>query len=209
MSTTKTRTEEPTVTGAEAEPEATTALDEEASEQRTYLLKITGVTPLIVHNSDSMIDADPELDKGSDKAAWEKAHIENYLYRNTANELILPAKCLRRAFSDSCKFMTTRPQGLMRSWGPLVQSATIFPEDLVLRPNKWKPFGAVVVVGGRRIIRWRPRFEAWGGEATVVCFDAQLKLHVIQDLVNRTGAYVGLGTGRRIGFGRARIEVTE
>lgn len=171
-----------------------------------YTVTIKGLTPLVMNNADVMIKWEG-VDKGSNKAKWEREHVDDMLYVDAAGRPMLPMANLKASLRDSCKFMTTRPRPPLRSWTPLVDSALIVMEDALIA-EPWAAFAATVGVQGKKNIRWRPRFQEWSSSFGIVVFDPQLTIAVLEDIAYRAGRYVGIGDALKIGFGRYRMEIT-
>lgn len=171
-----------------------------------YTVTIKGLTPLVVNSARTMIEW-AGMDKGSDKAEWERAHVADKLYTDLKGRVVLPMANLKASLVDACKFLTTKPRPPLRSWSPLVQSAIVIMDDAPI-DEPWAPFGTTVGLNGRLNVRWRPRFLEWSSQFGIVVIDAQLTLPILEDLAYRAGRYVGIGDGTKIGLGRYRMDIT-
>lgn len=187
-------------------------------ETTTYTLTIEGFSPLVMNSNAALLNPGGE-DKGRDPAAYEREHyLDKCYYTPDKKALVIPARCIKKAFIEACKFLPEKPKGVsFKSYGPFIQSATIFPEDALLDVPISKVIPLTMIVGldpskgtkGPRGPRTRPAIQPpWNATATLKVFDPILKKDVLQRIAERTGTQVGLLDGRSIDFGRCVITVS-
>lgn len=183
-------------------------------ETTTYHLKIEGVSALLMNSNAALIEGEK---KGRDPAQYEREHFLDKTYRDEAGRLVIPARALKKAFVEACKFLPLKPKGVnFKSYGPFLQSATIFPEDAVLDVpiERVKPLTLVVNLDpskgskGPRGPRTRPAIAApWNAVASIEVIDPILTPDVLSQIAERAGLQVGLLDGRAIDYGRCLITV--
>ena len=99
-------------------------------ETTTYHLKIEGVSALLMNSNSALLAGE---DKGRDPAQYERDHFLDKTYRDEEGCLVIPARALKKSFIEACKFLPLKPKGVhFKSYGPFLQSATLFPEDAIL-----------------------------------------------------------------------------
>lgn len=183
-------------------------------ETTTYHLKIEGVSALLMNSNSALIAGE---DKGRDPAQYERDHFLDKTYRDEEGHLVIPARALKKSFIEACKFLPLKPKGVnFKSYGPFLQSATLFPEDAILDVpvERVRPLTLVVNLDpskgskGPRGPRTRPAIAPpWNATATLEVIDPILTLDVISQIAERAGKQVGLLDGRAIDFGRCLITV--
>lgn len=180
----------------------------------TYHLTIEGVSTLLMNSNTALIDGE---DKGRFPAQYEREHFLDKTYRDEAGKLVIPARAIKKAFVEACKFLPLKPKGVsFKSYGPLLQSATLFPEDAILDVpiERVRPLTLVVNLDptkgpkGGRGPRTRPAIAPpWNASTSMMVIDPILSLDVLSDIAERAGKQVGLLDGRAIDFGRCLITV--
>jgi|ERR1017187_322402 hypothetical protein len=184
----------------------------------TYTVKIEGFSPLVMNSNAFLLLPRGEQDKGRDPAEYEREHFLDKCYRSPDSKgLVIPARCIKKAFVEACKFLPEKPKGVsFKSFAPFIQSAAIFTEDALLDVPIEKVIPLTLVVNldpskgskGPRGPRTRPAIQPpWNAETTIKVFDPILKKDVLQRIADRAGTQVGLLDGRSIDFGRCVITI--
>lgn len=197
----------------------TRAVKERSTETTTmsdarYAIRIEGVSALVMHSNTALLDGE---DKGRDPAAYEREHYRAKAYVDANDHLIIPARALKKAFFEACKFLPEKPKGVaFKSYGPFIQSATLFPVDAMINATieDLVPLPLVVNLDpskgnkGPRGPRTRPMLPVpWTADAEMIVFDPILKADVLERIAERAGKQVGLLDGRAIDFGRCLISL--
>ena len=184
------------------------------SDPRRFRLNFSGLTALVMHNPASMLL--PAQDKGRDKLAWEQAHIMEATYRAADGELILPAAAIRKMLISACRFITDKPKGNFKSFGPLMEATLFIEEDarLSVTSDKIVPYVAIVNLTpskgpkGPRGPRCRPMIPIpWHAETTAILIDDAVTAAHFAKIADVGGRLCGLLDGRTVGFGRCEITV--
>lgn len=180
----------------------------------TYAVNIVGVTQLLMNSNTALLTGE---EKGRDPAKYEREHFMDKVYKNPDGKLIIPARALKRAFVEACKFLPLKPKGVsFKSYGPFIQSATLFPGDAILDvpANRVTQYTMVVNLDpskgpkGPRGPRTRPMIPLpWKAETSIEVIDPILTLDVLQQIAERAGKQVGLLDGRSIDYGRCIITI--
>lgn len=181
----------------------------------TYELTLEGFSALVMNSNAALLTGGE--DKGRDPAQYERDHYLDKCYRNTTGSLVIPARAIKKAMIDACRFLPEKPKGTnFKSYGPFIQAAMIITSDLVLNVTEDRVFPLTLVVNldpskgnkGPRGPRTRPCIAPpWGGRCEAVVVDPILKLDVLERLAERAGKQVGFLDGRAIDFGRAYVTV--
>lgn len=178
-----------------------------------YRLMFEGVSALVMNSNVALLSGGS--DKGRDPAAWEREHFREKAYVDDAGQLVIPARAVKKALIEACKFLPEKPKGVsFKSYGPFIQAATLIPGDATLgmRVDQLKPLTLVVNLDpskgnkGPRGPRTRPMLPTpWKAEAELIVFDPILKQDVLERIAERAGKQVGILDGRAIDFGRCLI----
>jgi hypothetical protein len=185
------------------------------SEMRRFTLTINGLTAMIMHNNAGLL-APPE-DKGRDKLAWEREHMREMAYLNTAGELIVPSRAIRKCLISGCRFVTDKPKGAgFKSFGPLIEATLFVEADAVLFVSADKLIEYIAVVNldpskgdrGPRGPRCRPMVPMpWAAETTIALIDDAVTDAHLEKIADMAGRLCGLLDGRKIGFGRCEMSI--
>src|SRR5678815_4680924 len=99
--------------------------------ERSFTLKIRGITPLVMNSNAALLDGG--IDKGRDKAKYEREHFQDLCYRNAEGALYIPARAIKKSLTVACKFVTDKPKGIgVKSFGPIIEGAVLVDSDAVL-----------------------------------------------------------------------------
>lgn len=181
-----------------------------------YQLEFQGISALVMNNNAALLTGGE--DKGRDPQKYEMEHFREKAYTDaTGHHLVIPARAIKKAMIDACKFYPKKPKGTnFKSFGPFIQAATIVPEDapLGLAVDALRPLTLVVNLDpskgskGPRGARTRPMIlPGWTATAELIVFDPILTLDHLQEICERAGKQVGLLDGRAVDFGRCLITV--
>ena len=186
-----------------------------------FMLTLQGISALLM-NANTTIG----VDKGRDPAAWEREHYRDAAYTNTDGQLVIPARAIKKAAIEACKFYPAKPKGTaFKSFAPFIQAATIVAGDALLfigvgpdaRPatiDDLTPFTTIVNLDPSKGPRGPkgPRTRAmlappWRATAEVIVFDTILTEAHLAEIYERAGKQCGLLDGRTIDFGRGLISI--
>ena len=184
-------------------------------ESKRYGLEFQGRTPLVMNSNSALLTGG--IDKGRDKAAYEREHYLDAVYRNAGGQLIIPARALKKALINACRFIADKPRGTsFKSFGPLVEAALVIEDDALLDRAETDVVPWTIVVNldpskgpkGPRGPRTRPMIPPpWTAMTTARAFDALLTLDIMQKVADAAGWKVGLLDARAIDMGRCDITV--
>lgn len=166
--------------------------------------KLTGVSPLILHNGDLANPLNPIVKsqkKISGKRGKTEADLEELarlefhgsLYTNGNGEIVLPAEVIEATINGGARKFK---EGLVAKSGMVIMnhSKLIFdgPQDPV---EMWKDgrftFQKMVVVSRARILRTRPKFDDWSVEIEVTFEDTVCEESQIYKWIVKAGELVG------------------
>lgn len=184
---------------------------------RSFSWKATGITPLVMNSNAALLDG--KLDKGRDKAAYEREHFRELCYQTPTGELYIPARAIKKSSLLACKFITEKPKGVgVKSFGPILEGAMLVDADapLDMPLSAVEMWTAVVNLDpskgpkGPRGARTRPRLPLpWSATTTITVLDDLLSLPVLQSIFEAAGKRCGLLDARTIDYGRCHITIKE
>lgn len=184
-------------------------------------LAFTGLTPLAMHNprlSDPMDEYTKAIveitskRKKTDADHAEIARLEWHggLYHTPELGVYLPAANVLRCLEDAAK-ITKQGTALLRAvaltseGAPLQYDGPRSPEELWTQPlYRWR---TMVGVQRGRVVRVRPIFRKWALSLDVELLEDLFNLSALAPIAELAGQSVGLGDGRKLGYGRFRAEV--
>ena len=153
--------------------------------RRTVEITLTGETPLLMHAFPMATIEGLEKQDAEDQAKVSE-------YRTPDGKLYVPGVALQRALVGGA----TYSKGKGRASLQRVAAACLFvtPEYLILTPQAYIVDSRPVVVPATkgRIIRHRPRFDAWQITAELEFEDTLLSATQVRRIVDDTGRNVGL-----------------
>ena len=176
-----------------------------------YTIRITGASPLIVHNGAA----------GLDKQSWESREIATITKRRGVNRTdtdelrLMELECQKALYVDASGAITFPKAGFRTcletaarklKQGPLVREGVIVT-GLTLEYDKSLgttreelaktiQFTVPVVVQRARLLRTRPMFKQWGMVVTLDADDQLVELKMLQEWLDIAGLRIGLGDWR-------------
>ncbi len=179
---------------------------------KAFLVEIRGTKPLLMHSTRSMTEA-PKNARGGKMSPEDEAKFG--LYLNKKGDIVLPADVIMGAIKGAAPDFKAPGKG-KKTFKTYVDSGLEINEDAVLTPQTYDIDSRTVVIGKARIIRSRPRFDAWSAEFTITVLDPETWIDVydkenagganIMDILEAAGKFKGL-CDFRPRFGR--FEVTK
>jgi hypothetical protein len=183
---------------------------------RAFTLKLKGITPLVMNSNAALLDGG--VDKGRDKAAYEREHFRDLCYRQPDGALFIPARAIKKASMMACKFITDKPKGVgVKSFGPIIEGALLVDADAVLSASieQVQAWTAVVNLDpskgpkGPRGARTRPLIPVpWTAETSLTVMDDLLNADVLGRIFEAAGKRCGLLDARSIDYGRCHMTIT-
>jgi hypothetical protein len=185
--------------------------------ERSFTVKLRGITPLVMNSNAALIDGG--VDKGRDKAAYEREHFRDLCYRQPDGALYIPARAIKKSLIVACKFVTDKPKGMgIKSFGPIIEGALLVDGDALLDKSIEDVVPWTVVVNldpskgpkGPRGPRTRPMIPiAWSASTSMTVMDDSLSGDVLAKIAEAAGKRCGVLDARSIDYGRCFIEVKE
>ena len=176
-----------------------------------YTIRITGASPLIVHNGAA----------GLDKQSWESREIATITKRRGVNRTdtdelrLMELECQKALYVDASGAITFPKAGFRTcletaarklKQGPLVREGVIvtgltLDYDKSLGTTREElaktiQFTVPVVVQRARLLRTRPMFKQWGMVVTLDADDQLVELKMLQEWLDIAGLRIGLGDWR-------------
>lgn len=184
-----------------------------------YKVKIKGLTPYMQHRMD-----DQKLE------AWEKnrKHIierpevnqedltraEFHAYRNKEGKLFIPSEQLRIAFINGGAYLKGKVGIRTKSMKSVIAAQLMVSPEEILLPeyDEIDKRSAVNKNIKARVIVIRPKWMQWEAEFEMILENDTLTKEMLEELINTTGNYVGIGSYRPTSngyFGRFKLESIE
>jgi hypothetical protein len=183
-------------------------------------IRLAGQTPLLVHNARLANPTDPiaramkaisskRTKTDSDFETLARLEFDGGLYYHPDLGPYLPGANIAKSIAEG-GVVTKRGKAVERSLlvtdfeVPILYAGPRDPDGLW---NDGYFDVASVKVGTSRVMRTRPAFRQWAFEAQAELATDVLNLDALRDVAKDAGRLVGIGDGRRLGFGRYEAEI--
>jgi len=167
---------------------------------KTIKCEIQGVTPLLMHSCESMIEQKQNKPtKNPSKQYDDKEEAKKAEYRNKAGKLYVPSRCLKACILNASSWFKFGK----KSAKPIIAGCTtITPMELILDKQEYEIDRRPVVVNKGRIIRCRPRFDNWKLKFEIVYNEVMIQnSDIIKEIIIEAGQRVGLLDNRPQKYG--------
>ena len=186
------------------------------------IVKLDGLSGLVFSN-ERLADPDDEYTraikvltaKGAQKTDVDNAEIAKLewfggLYHEAGFGVYLPTWNLIRCFEQAGK-ITKKGTAVIRALSPVSDKVPVL-HDGPSEPSKlWERpefrLRKMVGIKGSRVPRMRPIFRRWGIEFEAEFMDDVLNMSDFVRIVEQAGRSEGLGSARKLGYGRFKAEV--
>jgi len=185
--------------------------------------KLTGVTPLIMHNPASMLKKSPVSEelarllekKEKDRTDPEKERIKQLqfllsLYLNEDNRVVVPGDMVRRSFLVGARQIK---KGLLVESGLFVTGNHLLEYEGEKEPEKMMNskirFTCLGNINKMKVPITRARFDDWSVIVTFNFLEEILDKKTLQNIAYKAGMMGGLGTFRKGGYGRYNAELVK
>lgn len=126
-------------------------------------VEIIGLTPLLMHNPESMLqESKPKLTTEKYDA---KDEAEKNAYKLPSGELYIPSRALFKAIINGASF---KKAGKYSAKGVLSGNIRIEPYKILLGTKKYEIDLQTVVIQNARIVRSRPRLDKWRAKFNII-----------------------------------------
>lgn len=166
-------------------------------------VEITGVAPLLQHRF-ATEEHGENTSKSKKKVYDPKVEADKCLYKNPKGEIYQPAEHIYQSMVRAAvdfKFEKKRTYKDVITSGIIVQ-----PEEIPLIADKNYEIDARgAVIQRSRIVRWRPRFNEWKLNFSIVILDDEnISVPTLKEILEKAGASKGIGDYRPR-FGRFMV----
>jgi hypothetical protein len=179
---------------------------------KSAIVTIRGVSPY----SQSKAHEEPKLPKELHDD-YEKRTWRSRMHVTPSGYVLLPASALANAIKEAAKYLSIPVPGAGKATFTkhfdagvmvldgivLAAKATEVPSDRLFVPSDGRPGG------GKRVWKWFPRIDEWGGTFTALVVDDIIVQDVFKTVMTATGQIIGLGRFRprnRGFYGRFEVE---
>jgi hypothetical protein len=148
-------------------------------------VEIKGISPLLMHAFPMV-----PVEAIERKDAQDQAELS--AYRDPEGVLFIPAVCLQRALVNGATFSKGKGRSSLQK--NVAACVFVTPERLSLGAKKFEIDSRPVVIAATkgRIIRHRPRLDAWAVKFTLEYDETLLDEKQMRRIVDDTGSRVGL-----------------
>lgn len=148
---------------------------------------IKGITPLLMHRFP--LEPVEAIEK---KTKEEQAEIAAYRIPGDSRELYIPGAGLQRALVAGATFSKGKGRSTLQK--PVAACVLVLPEYVGLGTKEYAIDARAVVVPATkgRVVRFRPRLDAWEVSFQIDYDDTLLKETELRRVVDDTGSRVGL-----------------
>lgn len=169
--------------------------------------QVNGIIPILFHNIDSMHNKKPPGVKAEE---WEKSKecFESYLYKNSAGNLIIPARVLKAALVTAATKDGLKQDGKRSTYKDIIKSMLFVDGDLILDQNhdNLSKNSAFVRIGTSRVLRIRPQLVKWSGKVSLIVADSKtLPTEAVDRFFEYAGRMLGIGDYRPE-YGRFEVQ---
>lgn len=184
-------------------------------------LKLTGTSPLLMHNVRLVDDLDPMTRRLAEAVSEAKARktetarmalrrveFEAGLYWDETLGPYVPSRWIMKSLRDAAA-LTKKGKGIERGVVPLDDEIRLDyrgPRDV---EGMWEAryFDVRAIgIGTSKTMRTRPSFREWSCTTTVMFEPSLVDRKTLLAQAEQAGAFMGIGDGRRLRFGRFRVE---
>jgi hypothetical protein len=172
---------------------------------KTIKVKLKSDGPLLMH---ALPQGQEEKIHDTGKEFDPKEEAEKGLYRDKEGKIYFPSKWIKGCIESSAKGVK---KGLVNLRSKVIQAVSIYPPRIY--PEKLSNYEIdqqyVRLQGRNLILRSRPRFDEWEIEFEINFDEEIISSADIQKLLERGRKFIGIGDGRKIGYGRFKMEEFE
>lgn len=186
-----------------------------------YEVKISGIAPLLVNRfhegAEEAVNNPGGKTIKTRKQMLPQEDAAQRLYTDiTGKHPVMPGVNVLACLISAGRFLKAGRRALTTMKESIVPAFIAIDEgEIRIAPGKWETDSRPVVIPATqgRIMRHRPRFDAWSLEFTVNIDDGgEIHQDVVRQLLDEAGSKVGLGDFRpnkRGPFGRFRVDTWE
>ena len=171
---------------------------------KSAVMKVVGESPYSQSKHYSLEEV-PKLNGGKETAdAYERRTWRNRMHVTKDGFVEIPGGAFANAIKGSAKRLKLQVPGKGRvEYTKYFEAGIMCPDSIVL-PIKAAdvPSEQLFVPsdgrrgGGKRVTKWFPRIDSWGGDLVVYIFDEIITADVFKQVVTAAGLLVGVGRFR-------------
>lgn len=176
---------------------------------------LTGTRPLVMHNARLADPLDPvtqelaKLTSKRQKTPADHEMVADVEWRGSLywdeNGPFIPSEALLRSFRDAAGAWKLGPS-VERALLATIDHLTVIHDgpktiDALAKDKRYR-LRKGVVVQRNRVVRTRPIFRSWALHAEFEWNESELSGANIERIAERAGIFFGIGTARRLGYGR-------
>lgn len=168
-------------------------------------VKISGVSPLLLHSAAGMLTKEEGTTKKDNQYIPEEDAAKANYFDATIG-CYVPSSHVEACMREAAKNFK---QGKSNYKTTIISSVFCEQDRIPLNKQTWDEIDRrVVVVQRNRIVRSRPRYNDWALEFILQYDEARITPKVLQNILTEGGAIKGIGD-HRPKFGRFKIEEFE
>jgi hypothetical protein len=165
-------------------------------------VKLKSDGPLLMH---ALPQVHEEKIRDTGKEYDPKEEVEKSLYRDKEGKIYFPSRWIKGCLESAAKGVK---KGRVNLKSKIIQAVSIHPSQIY--PIKLSDYEIdqqyVRLMGRNLILRSRPKFDEWEIDFEIHHDEEIIGAADIKKLLERGGKFIGIGDGRKIGYGRFEIE---
>lgn len=184
---------------------------------KKYIIKIEGVTPLVYDRMKKELADEMKKLAKRDYDIWEEKNWKRKAEYDKQNRLIIPPEWIMNALKNAAKMSRIRPTKFSSSsratYTNYLQTCMVIPtfvldgkEDESVTLENVKPYSNYQIINNSKVWKIKPMLEPpWRAELTFYDPMGYSLKDEIENLFNFAGMFIGIGSDRKLGFGRFKV----
>lgn len=180
-----------------------------SSQVKKYKVKIQGISPLILDTRQRNLDLEKKELKKNELDDWDQKNWNRKAETDSKGDVRIPNRWLRQTFITACKTTRKVPHFAVRKGETYTRYAEAMGfnnSSFKCSPKKLQAWGTYVTIGGKsQIYCIRPMLEKWETEFEITDSFGRMKEKELRELLEYAGALLGIGTARKLNYGRFEV----
>lgn len=165
--------------------------------EKQIKVKVVGNAPLLMHKFTGATN------KTRGKQVYvPKDEAEKATYRTTDGKLYLPSTHFKASMVRASTDFQFKGKKTYKEY--IKAGIFIEPNEIILDNQKYTIHEEPVVINRSRVMSWRPRFDEWSCEFSIIVIDDMLDALTLKEILISAGRYKGVGD-HRPEYGRFKI----
>ncbi len=168
-------------------------------------IKLKSDGPLLMH----ALPKEPQREmRDAGKEYDSQEEVEKALYKDKEGKIYFPSKWIKGCIEGAAKGVK---KGTVNLRSKVIQAVSVYPP--MIYPTKLSDYDIdqqyVRLQSRNLILRSRPKFDEWEIDFEINFDEEIISEGDIMKLLMRVGKFIGIGDGRKLGYGRFTVEKFE